>query len=91
MAIKIGDVEKMLPYGMYLHKQYNNQKFHSVVSLTVTNKYQGRRNLIVEQSDLIKQQRRKMQSQMLDKKRVARTTKAVKSVPSYIQSSKHIA
>jgi len=51
MAIKIGDVEKMLPYGMYLHKQYNNQKFHSVVSLTVTNKYQGRRNLIVEQSD----------------------------------------
>lgn len=24
MPIKIGDIEKMLPYGMYLHKQYNN-------------------------------------------------------------------
>ena len=55
MPIKIGDVEKMLPYGMYLHKQYNNQKFHSVVSLTVTNVYQNRRNLIVEQSDQIKE------------------------------------
>jgi hypothetical protein len=33
MAIKIGDVEKMLPYGMYLHKKYNSQKFHSVVRL----------------------------------------------------------
>ena len=48
MPIKIGDVEKMLPYGMYLHKQHKNQKFHSVVSLVPTNKYIGRRNLIVE-------------------------------------------
>ena len=48
MSIKIGDVEKMLPYGMYLHKKYNNSKFHSVVSLKPTNKYVGRRNLIVE-------------------------------------------
>ena len=51
MPIKIGDVEKMLPYGMYLHKQYNNMKFHAVVTLGITNKYIGRRNLIVEQSD----------------------------------------
>ena len=51
MSIKIGDVEKMLPYGMYLHKQYNNQKFHSVVTLKQTNKYVGRRNLIIEQTD----------------------------------------
>ena len=48
MSIKVGDVEKMLPYGMYLHKKYNNQKFHSVVTLTPTNKYVNRRNLIVE-------------------------------------------
>jgi len=33
MPIKIGDVEKMLPYGLYLHKQYDHQKFHSVVRL----------------------------------------------------------
>jgi hypothetical protein len=25
--IKIGDIEKMLPYGVYLHKQYDHQKF----------------------------------------------------------------
>lgn len=48
MSIKIGDVEKMLPYGMYLHKMYNHQKFHSVVSFAITNKYIGRRNLIIE-------------------------------------------
>lgn len=23
MSIKIGDVEKLLPYGMYLHKKYD--------------------------------------------------------------------
>ena len=34
MPIKIGDVEKMLPYGMYLHKRYDTQKFHAVVKLT---------------------------------------------------------
>ena len=24
LPIKIGDIEKMLPYGMYLHKMYNH-------------------------------------------------------------------
>ena len=62
------------------------------MSLTVTNVYQNRRNLIVEQSDQIKEQRRKMQSQMLEKKKVQRTTKqSVKSVPTYVLGSKHIA
>ena len=39
MPIKIGDIEKMLPYGVYLHKKYNSQKFKSVVKLTPSNKY----------------------------------------------------
>lgn len=25
--IKLGDVEKLLPFGMYLHKQYDSMKF----------------------------------------------------------------
>ena len=37
--IKIGDLEKMLPYGMYLHKMYDHQKFSSVVKLDLTNLY----------------------------------------------------
>ena len=39
MPIKLGDLERMLPYGMYLHKKYSNQKFHSVVRLQQTNFY----------------------------------------------------
>jgi hypothetical protein len=31
--VKIGDVEKMLPYGVYLHKKYYPQRFHAVVKL----------------------------------------------------------
>ena len=91
MPIKIGDVEKMLPFGMYLHKMYNTQRFHSVVSLTITNTYVGRRNLILEQTDQIKEQRRKMQSRLLEKQREVRTTKITKSVPTFNQSSKEIA
>ena len=33
LSIKIGDIEKMLPHGMYLHKKYDTMKFHSVVRL----------------------------------------------------------
>ena len=43
MAIKIGDIEKMLPYGMYLHKKYNSQKFKAVAKLTPSNKYTNRK------------------------------------------------
>jgi len=51
MPIKIGDVEKMLPYGVYLHKQYDHQKFHSIVRLQTTNSYIARKNMIIEQAD----------------------------------------
>jgi hypothetical protein len=54
MPIKIGDLEKMLPYGMYLHKKYNSAKFHSVVRLTETNSYVTRKNLVIEQAEKIK-------------------------------------
>lgn len=51
MSIKIGDVEKMLPYGMYLHKMYDHQKFHSVCRLTSTNAYVARKNTIIEHAE----------------------------------------
>ncbi len=38
-SIKIGDLEKMLPHGMYLHKMYDHRKTQSIVKLTPTNLY----------------------------------------------------
>ena len=90
LPIKIGDVEKMLPYGMYLHKQYAHQKFHSVVRLQTTNSYVARKNMIIEQAESIKEQRRKMQSSMLEKKKEKKSSEAVKSVPSVVVSAKFI-
>jgi hypothetical protein len=55
LPVKIGDVEKMLPYGMYLHKKYKTQKFHSVVRLTETNAYVARRNMVIEQAEKIRE------------------------------------
>jgi hypothetical protein len=52
--IKLGDIEKMLPYGMYLHKMYDHQKFQSVVKLNQTNLYVQRKNMVVEQAEQIK-------------------------------------
>lgn len=48
LPVKIGDVERMLPYGMYLHKQYEHQKFRSVAKLIETNTYIQRKNTILE-------------------------------------------
>lgn len=46
--IKIGDIEKMLPYGMYLHKMYDHQKSRSVVKLRETGVYIQRKNQLSE-------------------------------------------
>ena len=46
--------------------------------------------MIIEQTDQINQQRRAMQSKMLEKKRAAKVSNKVKNVPIYSQSSKLI-
>jgi hypothetical protein len=90
--IKIGDIEKMLPYGMYLHKMYDHQKFHSVVKLNNTNVYVQRKNMIVEQADQIKDQRKRMQLAMVSERsrKDAGKKKAEKHVPEVVASAKFI-
>mgnify|MGYP007088252774 CR=1 FL=1 len=34
--LRIGDIPKFLPNGMYLHKKYNHQLFHSIAKMTKT-------------------------------------------------------
>lgn len=51
--VKIGDIEKMLPHGVYLHKQYDHLKHQSVVKLTPTNVYMQRKNALIEQEEAI--------------------------------------
>lgn len=91
--IKIGDVEKMLPYGMYLHKMYDHQKFHSVVKLNQTNLYVQRKNMVVEQAEQIKDQRKKMQLAMVGEKKkgeAAGKKKTEKHVPEVVTSAKFL-
>lgn len=52
-TIKIGDLEKMLPHGVYLHKMYDARKTQSVVKLTTTALYLQRKNTLNEQTELI--------------------------------------
>jgi hypothetical protein len=40
--IRIGDVEKMLPDGVFLHKKYLHRKNHSVIKLEETGTYKAR-------------------------------------------------
>jgi hypothetical protein len=84
--IKLGDVEKMLPYGMMLHKMHHSQRFHSVVKLDTTNLYNQRKNLLSEQAEAIKEQRRKMQTSLIaEKKRDSEgKKKAEKHVPAQV-------
>ena len=90
MSIKIGDVEKLLPYGMYLHQKYDTMRFHSVVRLTTTPSYDQRKTLISEQNATIAEERSKMQSSMLEKKKEVNAEKKVKAVPTAVVSSKFI-
>jgi hypothetical protein len=83
----------MLPHGMYLHKMYDNQKFHSVVKLSPTNMYIQRKNLISEQEEGIKDQRKKMQLSLIEKRKgekAALQEKKEKFVPIVAQSAKFI-
>ena len=91
LSIKVGDVEKMLPYGMYLHKKYDRQKFHSVVKLTPTNLYIKRKNLVDEQDEAIRNQRKKMEFDLIEKKeKQGAGEKKQKHVPEVVQSAKFI-
>jgi hypothetical protein len=63
--IKIGDIERMLPYGMYLHKMYDHQKTRSVVNLTQSNLYMQRKNALAEQNDAIREHKKKVQVNLM--------------------------
>ena len=92
-SIKIGDLEKMLPHGMYMHKMYDHRKNNSVVKLIPTNLYMQRKNTLQEQTESIKDQKKKIQMQMMsDQNKVAGKEKkeAVKQVPRVSVSAKYI-
>jgi hypothetical protein len=67
LPIKIGDVEKTLPSGMFLHRKCMSQRFQSIVKLTETNSYIQRKNQVIEQADLIREERKKLQTRLLEK------------------------
>jgi len=73
-----------------LHKDWERKRFHSVVKLTETNSYIQRKNQVIEQAELIREEKRKMQKRVQETgpQKAKKSTGA--SVPKYIQSSKHL-
>lgn len=90
MPIKIGDIELQLPNGMFLHKDWEKRRFHSIVKLTETNSYILRKNQIIEQNEQIREQKRKMTKRMLSTGPIKTKKSGALVVPKYISSSKHI-
>lgn len=93
--MKIGDIEKTLPHGMYLHKMYDHRKSQSVVKLQPTNLYMQRKNMLLEQADAIQEQRKKMAMTMMQERQkkdqgAAQKKKPVKHVPQVVTSAKFI-
>jgi len=52
---------------MFLHKKTMQQRFQSIVKLTETNSYIQRKNQVIEQADLIREERKKLQTRLLEK------------------------
>ena len=90
MPVKVGDVEMQMPQGMFLHKDFAKLRYHTVCKLTETNSYIQRKNQVIEQAELIREERKKLQTRLLDNtnKRAKRTTGL--TVPKYIASTKNI-
>jgi len=65
LSIKIGDMEMTLPHGMFLHKSFQRDRYHSIVKLTETNSYIQRKNQVIEQADLIRDEKRRIQNRLL--------------------------
>ena len=84
MSIKVGDIERMLPHGMFLHKSNAKARFHSVVKLTETNMYIQRKNQVIEQADLIRDAKKDLQTRLLDKNSGKKNKTNGKVVPKYI-------
>lgn len=61
-----------------------------MVRLESTNAYVAKKNTIIEHAEQIREQRRRMQSSMLEKKKDVRTDRAVKAVPKVVVSAKFI-
>ena len=79
-----------LPHGMFLHKNWEKKRMHSIVKLTETNSYIQRKNQVIEQAELIREEKRKMQKRLLFSGPVKEKKFSGLVVPKYIQSSKHI-
>ena len=90
MPIKIGDIEKLLPDGMFLHQKWQKRRFHSFVKLTDTNIYIQRKNEVIEQAEMIREEKQKIQSRLLNNEDGKEKRSTGMNVPLYIRSSKHI-
>ena len=62
----------------------------SIVKLTDTNSYIQRKNQVIEQAELIREERKKLSKRMLDKSHGSGKKSGPLVVPKYIASSKHI-
>lgn len=82
----------MLPYGMFMHKMYDHQKFRSVVKLRETHMYTQRKGQVTEVAEQIKEQRKKMQLSLVTEKKTETAAKAkpVKKVPEVVTSAKFL-
>jgi len=90
MPIKVGDIEKQLPEGMYLHKKWQKLRFNSIVKLTETNSYIQRKNQVYEQADLIREEKKKIQIRMLGQEKKSSKKSGGLQVPKIIASSRNI-
>lgn len=90
-SIKIGDIEKTLPHGVFLHKDWAARKFHTVCKLTETPIYVQRKNAVYEQIDQIKEEKQKLQKKLMDSQKKAKVMRDLRlNIPKHKQTSKSI-
>lgn len=67
-SIKLGDIEKMLPDGVFLHKKYIHRLHQAVMKLEQTNLYRGRVAMQKKKEDELEAQKKEILSYKKPKK-----------------------
>lgn len=60
-SVKIGDVEPLLPEGVFLHSKYDTHKYHAIASLKSTKWYKARKQAKQNQMAEFRKQKRALQ------------------------------
>lgn len=88
--VRLGDVEKLLPEGVFLHKKYQHRLYQPIITLEETRVFKARKILKEKREKEFQAKKREIELGLNVKKDKKKKIATKKSVPEVVQSTKQI-